>query len=129
MASSFITTTIRNRPLTSIALGVIGSAYAVEEVTLYRKKDAATYLPRHYDAERIRTYWSSRPVTVVKRFIEILTEAIPVVYNAAIDWEDLGDSELQRQHAVKLKLALTRLGPVSALFRLFVLFVCMLMTF
>jgi len=78
-------------------------------------------LPRNYDRDEIEAYWSSRPRTVIERLINILIELTPLLGAYVFDFKlkekqnEISDGTnktiLQREHAIALREALTRLGP------------------
>ena len=105
---------IRRRPIASLLAGGVGYAFALEEYSnRVHGVDAALCLPRHYDAEQIRAYWSARPITVLKRVFEIVNETLPIGLQVFVDRDGLGGYDLQHHYAMKVKQALTKLGPVS----------------
>eukprot|EP00756_Hemistasia_phaeocysticola_P060831 Hpha_TRINITY_DN4355_c0_g1::TRINITY_DN4355_c0_g1_i1::g.50150::m.50150/K08869/ADCK, ABC1; aarF domain-containing kinase len=102
-------------------------AGGVEYRARHADEGAARELPRAYDREAINAYWSERPVSVVHRLATIAYELGPRALSYFYDFHlarradgDSDDSEgaftdeevrLQREHATKLRAALTRLGP------------------
>lgn len=76
-------------------------------------------LPREFDWIAIYDYWSRRPVSTCTRMIQILTELTPIaaeyIYDFIIFVDDNYKSEdsiaKQRALAIKLREALTNLGP------------------
>jgi aarF domain-containing kinase len=131
---------LRRRPITSLSLigstGLVSYAAGVEYRTeqlvarqqsrrLIDDKDdvsssistAVLSLPRQYDWEDLRTYWSARPLTVWSRFAQIIYELGPVmgscvkdlVVFAADNKEEVEAKQLLL--ASRLREALTNLGP------------------
>lgn len=90
---------------------------------------AGVGLPRAYDREQIRSYWLQRPVSVVARIAQIVTELGPVVTKyyvhekvlpvllspteEGIDLQELQQEQQLRlqSHAEQFREALTNLGP------------------
>ncbi len=70
-------------------------------------------LPREYSRGEIIQYWQQRPITVLSRIYSIASELFPVMGKYVYDFKicSRDSEELQQQHAVELKAALTRLGP------------------
>ena len=113
MFAHHVKTFIKRRPILSVATGVTSYAFALEEYSnQVQGRDASLILSRKYDSELIQKYWSNRPVTVLKRVLEILNETLPIAFSVFMDWDTLGNNhDLQHQYALKVKESLTKLGP------------------
>jgi predicted unusual protein kinase regulating ubiquinone biosynthesis (AarF/ABC1/UbiB family) len=100
---------LQKRPLTS--LGLVGVAYA--HFIEYQSEKQENLLPREYSREALHQYWSGRPVTAAKRLLTVASELGPRLGAYVWDFhvQPCGGTELQSMHAVKLREALTRLGP------------------
>jgi len=77
-------------------------------------------LPRVFDSDSINNYWKNRPISTVKRFFQVFSELAPLAASYIKDFvlfpvkqEDGGEVrlELERQYAIRLREALTNLGP------------------
>ena len=122
---------ILRRPFSSLAastsIGAIGYAN-------YREQRADnTIIPRcHYHPHSIASYWEQRPISVMKRLVNIVVELGPVACDYVIDFqlrpwfrrsmalanaeeeseeERIRKHELERTLSSKLRSSLTRLGP------------------
>ena len=128
---------LRNRPWTSsVVVGgtsLLSYAAIVESRAEWqerqslkdptKKGNAVTTLPRSYDWEIINSYWSSRPITSLMRFVQIAYELSPVVSRYIKDFVlfsptpptnvvvDDTITKLQIYHASQLRDSLTNLGP------------------
>jgi hypothetical protein len=120
---SFALRVLRGRPISSV--GTIATL-ATASYAFYLESDAeqkermnlSPSLPRVYNREALHTYWSDRPVSVVSRLINVLYELGPCagsyiwhfrLFPADRTSPDIED--LYKVHAVRLRKALTRLGP------------------
>jgi aarF domain-containing kinase len=94
---------------------------------------ARVELPRHYDGDALRTYWSYRPITTVRRLGEIAYHLVPLLGMYIRDFElpklttmavssssadksaPAASNEtrvlLQKKHAIAWRQALTLMGP------------------
>jgi len=82
-------------------------------------------LPRQYDRAQIEQYWQGRPITVAHRIFDIVREMIPIFSSYIVDFHiqpflhqknkhptpSNESIERQKDHAQRLRAALTRLGP------------------
>ncbi len=107
----------RSRPLLSLTTSTITAsttyAYYVEHRSKKEVLDQVHVLPREYSRGEIIQFWQQRPITVISRIGSIASELIPVIGKYVYDFKICArdSEELQQQHAVELKAALTRLGP------------------
>jgi predicted unusual protein kinase regulating ubiquinone biosynthesis (AarF/ABC1/UbiB family) len=118
---SAVSRIVRKRPLASFgSLGVtsaLGWAYYHEGKANRLERDGITSpLPREYSREALHEYWSARPITVIQRLAKVVQELGPCVGAYVWDFqlrtvpsEDM--VMIQKSHAVRLRHALTRLGP------------------
>lgn len=119
---------ILKRPFTSFCLaggaGITSYAQLVEhqaeESQERHRKDASVQaytLPKSYDWDGLNNYWSSRPVSTVKRFGKIIYELGPIAVGYVKDFklQTPADKEaaeaLQTMYSERLREALTNLGP------------------
>lgn len=117
--------TVRRRPFTSLAsataLGGIGFANYIEWRSNRRHEHS---LPRdRYDASAISAYWDGRPISVVKRLLNIAHQLGPVAVEYIVEFqvrprfqqstESLVDirKQLEVNLSHKLRSSLTTLGP------------------
>jgi predicted unusual protein kinase regulating ubiquinone biosynthesis (AarF/ABC1/UbiB family) len=119
--NSRISRAVLKRPLSS--LGGLGAAsglsYAYyEERKAYRleRQGLTAPLPREYSRKALHDYWSARPITVVQRLATVVYELGPCLGSYVVDFklfpvEPDCVEDVQRMHAVRLREALTRLGP------------------
>jgi len=110
---------IRKRPRSCACVvggaGVAACAFFVE----YRAEThQQLVLPREYDWDVLNDYWMNRPVTAGRRLVQIFGEMAPFIGACVKDFvllpspDNCEDAEkLQRLHSIKLREALTRLGP------------------
>ena len=144
MIAQTLRQTIRQRPITTFAVTTSTTAlgYATYREYNANKNDIqlSQAIPRnHYDATAIASYWEQRPISIVKRLMNIVCELGPVageyVYEFHlkpwIDNELLSSGnndatttattltleqmqqqqELQSELSIKLRTSLTNLGP------------------
>ena len=75
----------------------------------------APSLPRAYNREALHDYWSGRPITATKRLVTVAYELGPrlgaYLRDFRVTTENYHNQELQGIHALKLRQALTTLGP------------------
>jgi len=97
--------------------GGISYAYYIEQEA--KSNAHVSSIPREYERDAIANYWKQRPISVMSRIAMIGSELIPIVSNYIIDFKILNNNDLNRNqknekyisHAVKLRQALTNLGP------------------
>ena len=107
--------------LGSVAVGTVGGLGFLSSNTgvgpIYKFESSEDYgLPLDYDIPAMEAYFKARPLEVMMRTGEILSEVVPFFSRLYI-WEYLirrkiRDHEgLQKRYAVELREMLTRLGP------------------
>lgn len=92
---------------------VAGAAAAVVSAHLEPDLEEAG-LPRQYDVEALGEYLHKRPWAVRMRCFDVLRELLPLVVDFFVDrWRGVftEDPAACHRHAVRLREALTRLGP------------------
>ena len=120
---------LRKRPGASLGLLsgalVVGGAAAVEHQANEKERrfllsgeqegvPTPPLLPRAYEFDAIHTYWSLRPITTVSRMIQVASELTPIAFFYFTDFvlsTPNDPAAVQKQHAKRLRQALTRLGP------------------
>ena len=128
---------VRRRPLTSLGVasgvGLLGyGAYLENQANqaeqMYRRleKDSrnnnyrggVAALPRVYDWQALKEYWNNRPLSTAQRLGQITYHLLPCVmaymrdfYLFSSSWSQSASETLQREHAARLREALTQLGP------------------
>lgn len=104
---------LQKRPLASLSLVGATGATSYAHFVEYQSEQQENLLPRVYNREALHQYWSGRPVTAAKRLLTVASELAPRLGAYVWDFhlQPSGDTELQSVHAVKLRQALTRLGP------------------
>ena len=119
-----VRTLLRKRPVASLGFlgGTTLASYAtgVEYFTenyqnVNHSNPAITSLPREYNLNDLRTYWSARPLTAWSRLAHILYELGPVVGSYVKEFvlfpKEGDPRERQRELASRLWDALSNLGP------------------
>lgn len=81
----------------------------------YRESTATSTLPRAYHRESIHSYWNDRPISVLSRLVHVVYELTPCAVTYLVDFkiqqQQSKPKELYKLHAIRLRDALTRLGP------------------
>jgi hypothetical protein len=119
---SVVLHSLRKRPLASFSAATIttGLSYAYfteSQANRQEELGVSPSLPRHYNRPALHAYWSKRPLTVLKRMGALVNELGPIVGTYIWDFQLFPSdnqevvNDLQQVHAVRLKDALTRLGP------------------
>lgn len=122
-SSSAVFRALRKRPLSSLSAATVATGLSYASYTEWQANrreaqhaDGSLSLPREYDRTALHSYWSQRPVTVLKRLVTVASELGPCVGMYVWDFKIMEEDEdtveqLQQAHAVRLKNALTSLGP------------------
>ena len=81
-----------------------------------RSQELEEELPLVYEVEALNNYWRARPLEVVRRAVQVVTVLGPYLTKLVV-WEYMirrkirDHPGLQRKYAVRLREALTTLGP------------------
>lgn len=114
---------VRRRPLSSLGLvgasTTLGCAAIVEQRAEQKEREylaihRSSLLPRKYDAKAIDSYWMERPLTSMGRLGTVTYELLPLALAVVKDFylmTPTDPSATQQSHAIRLREALTRLGP------------------
>ena len=118
---SVVSRALRERPLASFGSFGAGSAlawayYHEEKANRLEREGLSASLPREYSREALHEYWSARPITVIQRLAKVVQELGPCVGAYVWDFQltSVPPEEMhtiQKRHAVRLRHALTQLGP------------------